>query len=353
MREANQTSHQLDFDSMPVALLQLNSKRRIFAMNAAAESLLGFSRDIGAGKRISDIVYHDCGLLELLDKAEAGFGQVSADGIRLNGPSLKLLDPFSVSIASAPENGFAIVFNPGAANASSDVNTVGLAAFSRILGHEVKNPLAGLSGATQLLLRRAREDQRELLELILSESGRITRLIDKLSAFELFSKPKLLPCNIHKVLEQVIRAEEVVFGKNVTLERNFDPSLPEIDVDADHLHEAFQNIIRNAAEAVRDHARGNKVIISTRFSLARHNKSADRSDTFRSIRVSIEDNGPGITKKDQKGIFEMFRTSKADGSGLGLTIASQIIEAHAGQIVLASQPGKTVFNIYLPIVRAR
>jgi two-component system nitrogen regulation sensor histidine kinase GlnL len=190
------------------------------------------------------------------------------------------------------------------------------------------------------------------LELILSESDRITRLIDKLSAFELFSNPKLLPCNIHQILEQVIRAEEVVFGKSVAFARNFDPSLPEIEVDADHLHEAFQNIIRNAAEAVRDYALGDRVGISTRFSLGRQSKSGERTDVFRAIKVSIEDNGPGITKKDQKAIFEMFRTSKANGSGLGLTVANQVIEAHAGQVEVVSQAGGATFNIYLPITRA-
>ena len=341
----------LDYDAMPVALVQLDAQRCIFMMNASAESLLGFSRDAGAGKKISDIVYHDSGLIELLDKAEMGFGQVSATGVHLHGPMFKPLAPFQISITQTSDKGFAIVFNPYPAGIGPEVNTAVLATFSRILGHEVKNPLAGLSGATQLLLRRAREDQKELLELILSESGRITRLVDKLSAFELFSKPRLLPCNVHQILEQVIKVEEAAFGKSVAFKRNFDPSLPDIRVDADHMHEALQNIVRNAAEAVRDYARGDTVSVSTRFSMDHRNIRSGHQDAVRSIKVSIEDNGPGITKEDQKTIFEMFRTSKANGSGLGLTIANQIIEAHAGQIEITSHPGNTVFYIYLPIAK--
>ena len=342
----------LDADNMPVALLQLDRKRRIQAMNSRAEALFGFSRQAGQGKRLSDVLYHDCALFDLADRAAETYGQISVSSLKLQGPGVKQQEGLHASVAVTGDGGFAIVLTQNAIGDVSEVDTAGLAAFGRILGHEVKNPLAGLSGAAQLLLREADQDQVELLELILAESERIHRLIDKFSAFELFSAPRQLPCNVHQILEQVIRSEEVAFEKRVKFERNFDPSLPDILADGDHLHEAFQNIVRNAAEAVRDHTAGDTVTISTRFSLDHRNIGRDGNVGQRALKVSISDNGPGISKLDQKSIFEMFQTTKPNGSGLGLTVASQVLTAHGGHITLDSRNGLTVFNLYLPIAKA-
>lgn len=341
----------LDLDNMPVALVQLDTKRRITAMNATAEALFGISRQAGEGRRLSDILYHDCMLFDLVDRAEHSHGHTSSPALQLQGPSIKSRNDYHASVSRTGDGGYALALSLNTASGGSDIDTEALAAFARILGHEVKNPLAGVSGAAQLLKREARDDQKELLDLILAESERISRLADKLSAFELFSSPRSLPCNVHQILEQVIRSEEAAFGKGVRFERNFDPSLPDIHADADHLHEAFQNIIRNAGEAVRDYGSGDYVKISTRFSLEHYNMKTADNGAGRSIKVSISDNGPGIDKKNQKKIFEMFQTSKPNGSGLGLTVAGQVINAHGGQISLNSQTGNTVFNIFLPIAK--
>lgn len=340
----------LDMDNMPVALLRLDKRRQIQAMNLEAENLFGISRKSGIGKRLSDLLYHDCTLFELIDRADETASHVSAASLALQGPVLQNQGTLHVSVNIVSDGGFAVALSHNASAETNEVDTAGLAAFGRILGHEVKNPLAGLSGATQLLLRKAREDQVELLELILAESARITRLVDKLSAFELFSSPRRQPCNVHQILEQVIRSEQMAFGRRVTFERNFDPSLPDILADGDHLHEAFQNIIRNAAEAVSEHILDHKVHISTRFSLDRRNVSHGE-EASRFIKVTISDNGSGISPEHQKKIFEMFQTTKPHGSGLGLTVAGQVISAHEGRIDVQSQPGHTAFNIFLPLAK--
>lgn len=341
----------IDTDSMPVALIQLDKKRRIQAMNMSAENLCGISRKSGLGKRLSDLLYHDCDLFNLIDLAEETDSQVSAPSITMRGPLIPHEGTLHVSVTRMSEGGFALGLIKNTIANTNEIDKLGLASFGRILGHEVKNPLAGLSGATQLLLRQARDDQTELLELILAESSRITRLVDKLSAFELFSSPTRLPCNVHQILEQVIRSESIAFERRVNFERNFDPSLPDILADGDHLHEAFQNIIRNAAEAICEHSSGDKVSISTRFSLDRLNTSVDEASGLRSVKVVISDNGPGISPEYEKQIFDIFQTTKAGGGGLGLTVASQVIAAHEGQISVKSRPGHTSFNIYLPIAK--
>lgn len=344
------THSELDIDQVPVALLRIDARRKIAGMNSAAENVLGLSRQSARGRKLSELLYHDCTLFDLIDKAEETQSKVSAFAVQLNGPGFGRPKEQYASVSLTSDNEFSIALLNASASDQNNAEMAGLASFGRILGHEVKNPLAGISGATQLLLRQAGPEQQELLGLVLSETARITRLVDKLSAFELFSAPRRISCNIHQVLDQVIRAEDVAFEGSVRYERNFDPSLPNLLADADHLHEAFQNILRNAAEAIKMSGAGGTISVNTRFALDRVIDHLGKNGLVRSLKVVITDDGPGISRKDCARIFDMFQTTKSNGSGLGLTVASQVIAAHDGTIKLDSRPGETKFSIYLPIM---
>ncbi|MEL7129729.1 MAG: histidine kinase dimerization/phospho-acceptor domain-containing protein, partial [Pseudomonadota bacterium] len=198
----------MDPDIVPVALMELDHRRRIVSANTGAETLLGFSRHVLDGRSLTDLLYHDCALFDLLDRADETVGSVSAGALKLSGPNLHTGN-HHVSVNRVPGGGFALAFAKSAQQDPAASAAPGLAAFGKILGHEVKNPLAGISGAAQLLKRSATEDQGELLDLVLAESRRIERLVDELSAFELFSRPERAPCNIHEVLDLVIRAEQL------------------------------------------------------------------------------------------------------------------------------------------------
>ncbi len=345
------TKPAIDPDLAPMALIMLSRKRAIEAMNLGAEKLMGLSRNTAVGRRLSQLVYHDNPLFDLLDTAEETSRQVVSDGLRLKGPALDQ-EIVHICVDTTPEGGFMLALSAGKLPDTKDAEAGGLAAFGKILGHEVKNPLAGISGAAQLLLRTATPDQSELLELVVSETGRIARLVDQLSAFELFSSPYRLPCNVHQILNRVLQAEEAAFGSTVKIERNFDPSLPDIYADSDHMHEAFQNIVRNGIEAMRDTGSGGQISVSTRFALGRQQPRAGSHIGERSVQVSITDTGPGIPTDERLRIFDMFRTTKATGSGLGLTIANQIVRAHDGAIELDSRPGQTRFTLFIPIARS-
>ena len=348
VKEPQSLKEGMDADLAPVALIVLTRKRSIAQMNLAAEKLIGLSRNVAGGRRLSQLVYHDNPLFDVLDAVEETGQQVVTGSLRLMGPSLdeRLVH---VSVDLTAEGGFVLALSGGTLPDTGQAEAGGLAAFGKILGHEVKNPLAGISGAAQLLLRSATEDQAELLDLVVSESNRIARLVDQLSAFELFSSPYRLPCNVHQILDRVLQAEEAAFGSAVHIERNFDPSLPDIFVDSDHIHEAFQNIVRNSIEAVREHGATGQIIVETRFALNRQKSKTGDKTSQRSVRVSITDTGPGIPTDQQERIFDMFKTTKASGSGLGLTIANQIIRAHDGAIELDSRPGHTCFSLFIPI----
>ena len=120
------------------------------------------------------------------------------------------------------------------------------------MAHELRNPLAGLKGAAQLLSRRAHAradagDEHELIELIGAEIDRLSQLVEQL----LSPAPQRphAPLNIHAVLERVLRLAEAEGGWTVRLQRDYDPSIPEFDGDADRLTQAIWNLVRNALQA--------------------------------------------------------------------------------------------------------
>ena len=336
-------------DLAPFALLQLDERRRIEAANTEAQIALGHSEAILRGKALSEFVFHDSPLFELLDRGYAQEGDVSAHGVSISGPGLSGNKLFDVKLRPVPPQGVILAISEAPVRDPSG-GAVGISGFGRILGHEVKNPLAGISGAAQLLLRTANEEQVPLLDIIRSESHRIERLVSRLSAFELFSAPRRDRFNIHELLDKVLLAEEAAHGGAIELRRAYDPSLPEILGDEDHLHEAFQNIVRNAAEAAADSESRGRVTIQTAFETGfAFSRTRNARRLQRAIRVTVEDNGRGITPRQKERMFDMFSSTKAGGRGLGLSVVSEVVSAHQGRIKVDSRPGQTRFSVFLPM----
>ncbi|MBU2604849.1 MAG: PAS domain-containing protein [Alphaproteobacteria bacterium] len=333
----------------PVALVLIDARRRILEANPAAESLLKMSRRALAGRPLSEVIYHDSPLFELVDRAQRQAGDITAPGTPVSGPGMHTRAICDVRVRSADGGAFVIALSETPSRESSD-SVAGAAGFGRILGHEVKNPLAGIIGAAQLLDRQGQPDQAELLDIIKDEARRIERLVNRLSAFELFSAPRMHPLNIHALIDKIIAAERAAIGTNVTFQREFDPSLPDIIGDADHLQQAFHNIIRNAAEAAIDGGTRGQVTIRTAYAAGLSMKQARLGAGLRrAMLVSIEDDGLGIPRERQATIFDVFQSSKSGARGLGLSIVSEVVTAHGGQIRVDSEPGKTRFTVLLPL----
>jgi two-component system nitrogen regulation sensor histidine kinase GlnL len=251
-------------DLSPIALLVIDDRRRIVDGNPEAETLFQLSRRSLTGKPLSELIYHDSLIWELLDRAQRQVGDIASPGTPITGPSIPSGLVCDVWVRTTGDEGFVIALVETAVREGNE-SSAGVAGFGRILGHEVKNPLGGIIGAAQLLERQGVEGQAELLEIIRDEARRIERLVNRLSAFELFSAPRMKEFNIHALLDRVIASERVAIGSNVEIKRDSDPSLPELMGDADHLQQAFQNIIRNAAEAAQEGGGGGQVIIRTAY----------------------------------------------------------------------------------------
>lgn len=216
-----------------------------------------------------------------------------------------------------------------------------LSAALKGLAHELRNPLAGLKGAAQLLSRRVEDaSSRELTGLIESEVERLAQLLDRLLSPTPPQPHAAL--NIHAVLERVLRLAESDAGWAVKLARDYDPSLPDLAGDADRLVQATWNLVRNAIEAGAAN-----VTLRTRVEHAV--RIADEVHPL-ALRLEIVDDGRGVPEALAEQVFLPLVSGRAEGSGLGLALAQQVAREHRGSLAFRSRPGHTVFTLLLPMV---
>jgi two-component system nitrogen regulation sensor histidine kinase GlnL len=211
----------------------------------------------------------------------------------------------------------------------------------RQLAHEIKNPLGGLRGAAQLLERELHEHLREYTGIIISEADRLTALVDSMIGPSRAPQKSLI--NIHEICEHVFRLLRSEARSGVLVERDYDPSLPNAEVDANQIIQALLNVARNALLAVGDRGR---IVIRTRVS-ANVNIGAARHKLAAILQV--EDNGPGVPPELADTIFFPLVTGRANGTGLGLAVSQDLVTRHGGLIEFESKPGRTIFTILLPL----
>lgn len=208
------------------------------------------------------------------------------------------------------------------------------ALMAAMLAHEVKNPLAGIRGAAQLLRQQANDNDRPLTDLICREVDRINSLLQKIELFS--SEPNICnqSINIHEILQYVRELAGKGFAPGLTLESNYDPSLPDVRGDRELLIQLFLNLLTNASEALANHP-GGHITLRTRYQI--NNKfliPGVNQLVSLPICIEIEDNGGGIDPELRSSIFEPFITSKSGGKGLGLAIVAKIVADHGGIITL-------------------
>jgi len=219
-----------------------------------------------------------------------------------------------------------------------------LSAALKGLAHEIRNPLAGLKGAAQLLERRIghwgdNDDERELIGLIGSEVDRLAALVDRL--MNPAPPREFSVTNIHAVLERVRQLAEAEAGWSVKLVRDYDPSLPEVDGDVDRLTQSLWNLVRNALESGASH-----VWLRTR---AEHHVLIGDVPHRLAVRVEIADDGRGVPESLAERIFLPLVSGRAEGTGLGLPLAQQVAREHGGSLSYRSRPGHTVFTLLIPV----
>jgi two-component system, NtrC family, nitrogen regulation sensor histidine kinase GlnL len=220
----------------------------------------------------------------------------------------------------------------------------------RNLAHEIKNPLGGIRGAAQLLEfelgARQRDELKEYTQVIIKESDRLQTLVDRL--LEPHRHPHIVgDVNIHEVCERVRAVILAEFPRGLTLERDYDVSVPDLRGDKEQLIQALLNIVRNAAEALRERISQGDARIELRTRVARKVTIGKKLHKL-ALDLHVTDNGPGIPEEIRDRIFYPLVSGREDGSGLGLTLAQTFVQQHDGAIDVESKPGCTEFKILLP-----
>ena len=213
----------------------------------------------------------------------------------------------------------------------------------RGLAHEIKNPLGGLRGAAQLL--ESELDSVELKEytgIIIQEADRLQELVNRMLGPN--RRPSYAPVNIHHVLERVRTLVVAETGERIAVNRDYDPSIPELIGDSDQLIQAVLNIVRNATRALGD---SGTLTLRTRI----HRQLTIGAERYRlAAQIDIVDDGPGIPPEIADTLFFPMVTAGTGGMGLGLSIAQSLINQHKGLIECSSRKGETVFTILLPLI---
>ena len=344
----------LIWNSLPSPGLALDAEMRIEAVNGAAEGFLGASERQLAGQRVAGLAGEDSRLVALVRQVMRQGAQMVEYDVELMWPEQppRLVDLHAAPVHHGPE-GVVVLIHPRAIAETMDRSLThrnaarSVAGMSAMLAHEVKNPLAGISGAAQLLEANAADEDRELAQLIRAEAERIGGLLRRVEQFGEIGPPRRAPVNIHDVLDRACRSARAGFAEHVRFVEEFDPSLPPTHADADQLLQALLNLLKNAAEAAPPV--GGSIGVRTAYRAGMKVVTPSGRRESLPLEITISDNGPGVPEELRRQIFEPFVSSKAEGSGLGLALVSKIVADHGGVISCDSEPGATRFRMLLPV----
>jgi two-component system, NtrC family, nitrogen regulation sensor histidine kinase GlnL len=339
-------------DALSTGIVMLDRQLCPVYANVAAQDLLAFSLKMARGRPISDFLHDTEGLCRILRRAlESGESITDREvAIRPAGAprELRTLDvtitPFSGLTGTQLLLEIADTTQRQRISRENDLlaRLDGSRLMVRQLAHEIKNPLGGLRGAAQLLERELPEPGlREYTQLIIGEADRLTTLVDSMAGPT--RAPAKTSVNVHEICEHVYHLLRAEAPGGIVIERDYDPSLPNAMLDRHQLIQALLNVARNALQAQGDLGR---IVLRTR---ARSNVSIGSVQHRLIASVQLEDSGPGVPPHLRSSIFYPLVTGRANGTGLGLAVAQELVTRNGGIIEFESETGRTVFTLLLPL----
>ena len=339
--------------SLPFPTLLIDETATIIEANPAAETFLNASARSLRGQPAFDRLSIDAPMEDALARARANQSPLNINDVDVTTGERP---PVQCTIHLAPMHDnpgiVMLILSPreladrlgrsmGAKTAAR--SAIGMA---EMLAHEIKNPLAGISGAAQLLSMNLPPEDQEMTDLIVEETRRIVKLLEQVEQFGNLRPPDRKPVNIHDALDRARRSALVGFAAHMTIVEDYDPSLPPTFADSDQLMQVFLNLIKNAAEA---NPQGGTIRLHSFYDLSLRIRRKDGISAALPLQIEIIDDGPGIKPEIAANIFEPFVSGRENGTGLGLALVSKIISDHEGWISVDSAPGRTVFRVSLPM----
>jgi two-component system nitrogen regulation sensor histidine kinase GlnL len=336
--------------ALPIPALLINDAGEVSDINPAAESFLNLSARSLKGQPLLERLSINAPMEEAMARVRANQSPLVVNDVELTTGERA---PVHCRLQLAPmqdHTDLLLLITPleisdrlGRATAAKTAtkSAIGMA---EMLAHEIKNPLAGISGAAQLLAMNLSPEDRELSDLIVEETRRIVKLLEQVEQFGNLRPPDRRAVNIHDALDRARRSAMVGFARGRVIVEDYDPSLPNTFADMDQLMQVFLNLIKNAAEAG-----GQTIRLHTFYDLSLRLRRKDGSGNPLALQVEIIDDGPGIAPEIADNIFEPFVSGRENGTGLGLALVSKIISDHDGWIAVDSAPGRTVFRVSLPL----
>ena len=340
------------FDYGPWPALVLTPEGRLVAANDAAEVLFGQALSALSRRPLPELLATGNPLRELFLRAVRERAPVRQSAVLLEFGGEPGFET-EVAMMPLPSGELLATFyleSQGARLARTSEALRSVAGMGRTLAHEIKNPLAGIRGAAQLLKLGASPADAPLAQVIVDETDRIRRLVDQVEAFSDDRATQKRPVNLHRVLDRVRTLAASAFGEVVRFTDSYDPSLPDAYGDEDQLIQVFLNVVKNAAEAALERRDGGgEVLIATGYRTGARARGGLQGWRTAPLQVRVQDNGPGVAPDLRHRLFDAFVTTKERGMGLGLTLVAKLVDAHGGVIEVESEPGRTVFHILLPV----
>lgn len=350
--------------SLPTGVFSIDASDRFTYANPSAEAMFALSASQLCQMTLDDVFGPGSAVAALIRHSRERFMPMAEFDVHVSTPRAEMA---RVSISTAP------VFRDGAPSGGGDMivqfapfniaqridqqmrrqgaarSVAGLVA---VLAHEVRNPLAGIRGAAQIIEAAVDGDEKSLCRLIADEVDRIGNLIQRIDVFAEIGPAPDQPVNVHEAIERARRVLEnsgALDGLEIV--EAYDPSLPEARGEFEGLVQVFINLLKNAADAAREG--GRKVTLRSGYRHSFRLAAERRAEAgVLPIEVSIEDNGPGIPDDLKTSLFDPFVTTKPSGHGLGLAVVAKIAGDHGGAVEFESEPRRTVFTVQLPLFAA-
>jgi two-component system nitrogen regulation sensor histidine kinase GlnL len=340
-------------DALSTGIMMLDAQLCAIYANVAAQDLLAFSLNKARGRPFGDFLQDANGLTTILRRAlETGEGIADRELIvrPLGAPrDTRILD-VTITPLEGQITGTHLLLELADTTQRQRISREndllarldGSRLMIRQLAHEIKNPLGGLRGAAQLLERELQEaGLKEYTRVIIGEADRLTALVDSMAGPS--RAPQKVLINVHEICEHVYHLIRAEARAAVAIERDYDPSLPNAMLDRHQAIQALLNVARNALQAIGDSGR---ITLRTR-AMSNVNIGPTRHKLVAS--VEVEDNGPGVPDELRSSIFYPLVTGRANGSGLGLAVAQELVTRNGGLIEFESAPKRTIFTLLLPL----